>query len=345
MNRSILKPLISSVAALLTAMFLAEILLRSLAPQPQSTLDIYVRHPRLPIYALRPNAETAFSNGESRWSVQTDASGFRIRTGPPHGKEGARKTILILGGTNTFGYDVNYEQTFAGLLEEASLDAHVINAAVPIYGPVQYRMVLEDLLSKGLRPDLILVGFCPGTDFAHALSSKDVMPHDGYLESNLGARGFIKKSTHIYRFVASTFHRALTGGDPSDMASERPLFVEEEWQRPPLSLAVDRVREEARRIQNLAASHSARLVFVMVPTAAMVSSERANKASGLADPLDLPSLHTEAIFRGLGIDVIDTTPAIATLPSGTTHYRFDRHLTPQAHRMIYEELRHTLNSP
>jgi len=248
-----------------------------------------------------------------------------------------------LGGTNTFGYDVNYEQTFAGMLEEASPDTHVINAAVPMYGPVQYRMVLEDLLSKGFRPDLILVGFCPGTDFGHALWSKDVMPHEGYLELNLGPRGFINTTSHLYRFVASTFHRALTGGDPSEWASERLLFVEEEWRRPPLSLAVDRVSEEARRIQNLAASHSARLIFVMVPTAAMVSSERARKASGLAGRSDLPSLHAEAIFRRLSIDVIDTTPTIATLPTGTTHYRFDRHLTPQAHQMVYEELRAGVN--
>jgi len=81
----------------------------------------------------------------------------------------------------------------------------------------------------------------------------------------------------------------------------------------------------------------------MVPTAAMVSSERANKASGLADRRDLPSLHAEAIFRGVGINVIDTTSAIATLPAGRTHYRFDRHLTPQAHHMIYEELRNLVN--
>jgi len=341
MNKSTLRIASIAAAALLSSALVAEVSLRAFAPQPQSTLNIYVRHPSLPVYALRPNAETALSNGESHWTVLTDRSGFRVRSGLGRSKEGS-KAILILGGTNTFGYDVNHEQTFAGLLEESAPDVHVINAAVPIYGPVQYRMVLEDLLSTGLRPDVILVGFCPGTDFAHVLSSKDVMPKDGYLQNNQGAASELKKNSHLYRFVASLAHRAFTGGDPSVVPEERPLLVEEEWRHPPLSLAASRVADEARRIRDLATLHSARLVFVMVPTAVMVSSERANKAAGLAEPLDLPSLHTEAILRNLGIEFVDATPAIATLPAGTTHYRFDRHLTPQAHRMVYEEIRRAL---
>lgn len=302
-----------------------------------------MRHPRLPLYSLRPDAEITISTGETHWTVYTDKNGFRVLAKPVDNSETSERTVLILGGTNTYGYSVNYDESFGGLLEGFLRNMHIINAAVPKYGPIQYRMVLEDLFNQGLRPDVIIVGFCPETDFVHTLLNKDKTPYHGHLHKPKSVKAILKNNIHIYRLLANIYHRMFTGGDPSETNYGFCLHIKSEWEHPPLSIAFDRACDETKRIQELAAKHSARLIYVLVPTATTTSRVREKQIAGFKKILDVPTIRAHDIFGELKIETIDPTNSVAKLPAGTTHYKFDRHLTPRTHRVILEDIRRVID--
>ncbi len=331
-----------SVVAMAFFPFVAELLLGLFFPQPLSELEIYTRHPRLPVYTLLPNAASVISTGETNWSAYTDENGLRIG---PGGRQPSDPTkdeiqILVLGGTNTFGYGVDYEKTFAGLLDHGGFQ--VINAAVPKYGPVQYRQLLEDFAARDLRPDVILVGFCPGTDFGHVLFSKDLFPRDGVLSPDGPWKSAIKRHSHLYRLAAKLYHRAFTGRDPVLMSYESRYYDPAAWDCEPLLTARESVRTEMRTIKQLALAMDASLVFVLLPTAAMLGPAEQRGAANRAETHSLPGRHTRELLCDLGIEFIDTTNRLAELPPGTTHHTFDRHPTHRAHQVVFSELNRRL---
>ncbi len=63
---------------------------------------------------------------------------------------------LLLGDSFAFCHGVEFEENFGGLLAaEGSL--RVANAALPGWGPLQYRQMLDFQLSEGRVPDRILL--------------------------------------------------------------------------------------------------------------------------------------------------------------------------------------------
>ncbi|MBI1356376.1 MAG: hypothetical protein GC160_18700 [Acidobacteria bacterium] len=110
-------------------------------------------------WKLRPNlqevpASEKLPDAEHAFRVSTDAEGRR-RT--PAGAEGA-KTMLFLGDSCTFGIPVNDAEAFPARVGEA-LGVRAINAGVPGYSAFQGRLVLEQALAAGERPDVVVITF------------------------------------------------------------------------------------------------------------------------------------------------------------------------------------------
>ena len=322
-----------SFAIIITTLF--EIMLRTFAPQPLSILTIYERHPRLPLYALSPNSNAHVGTGETNWYVRTNNLGHRVPQQP--GAPGiAKKSVLVLGGTNTFGYGVDYEQTYAGRIAAGQPELQIINAAVQGFGPVQYRMILEDLIGQGLRPDMILVGVCPGVDYFHALASKDLVPQNGMLPLGLDTwKHYLGNNLHIYRIMSNIYHRLATGSDPSDSSLELTQRKAEDWTHPPLTDAISQVKAEFQRIREISGEIGSKLLFVLVPTADTAREYRERLATGEDNPLTWTEQYTQAILEDLGVNYVDALAGIAAMPPGTTHHRFDRHVRSEAHAVIY----------
>lgn len=341
--KKVIKRAIAAVALVIFSLLIFEASVRIIAPQPLSVLNIYERHQRLPLYTLKPNCNAHVCTGETDWHAQTNNQGHRIpqRTGTP---ASPKATVLVLGGTNTFGYGVDYEQTYAGRIAADHPDLHIINAAVQGYGPVQYRMVLEDLIGQGLTPEMILVGVCPGVDYFHALASKDLQPSDGCLP--LGPttwKSRLQKESHGYRLTSAIYHKLTTGSDPSESSLERGLKIAEDWGRPPLAEARSRVKAEFHKIRQISEEAGAKLLFVLVPTADTARDYRERLATRQENPLPLTEQNTLAILEELGLSSIDALTSIAAMPPGTTHHRFDRHVRSEAHAVIHNLLKETTN--
>lgn len=95
------------------------------------------------------------------WHVSINSMGFR---GPEPDLQNTNAVrILLLGDSFTFGYGVEYEQTFGALLErnllEAGVTSMVFNAGVTGWGSAQQFLFAADHFAR-LRPDIIIVTFC-----------------------------------------------------------------------------------------------------------------------------------------------------------------------------------------
>ena len=234
------------VISLSAALALAEGVVRLIAPQQPSWLDVFRRHPVLP-YALQPNVERHIDTGESAWSVYTDADGFRCSgkkvTTPPEAQ-----VVLVLGDSFTFGLGVDYEETFAGVLQSSLGSAfRVVNAGVEGYGPRQYNASLAYLLGNGLSPRYVIVATFLGNDFHDCVWGKDLPVIDGVLGNETTLRGFVKRNSHLYRLVSRGYHILGRGATSKELSPTAPdLYSENRWQEAPLHRCIPIYRDEFR---------------------------------------------------------------------------------------------------
>ena len=94
---------------------MAEVLVRVLAPQQLVVKrpDIWQAVDTLG-WAHRADVRTTINTGERTVRVFTDRDGFRVGAG---GRVEGKKRILLLGDSFMEAFQVEYEQSFAGLLE------------------------------------------------------------------------------------------------------------------------------------------------------------------------------------------------------------------------------------
>jgi lysophospholipase L1-like esterase len=101
----------------------------------------------------RPSWRGAFGGAERAF----DASGhLTIDTEQLATRPGKR--IVFLGDSNTFGFGVRAEESFAEVTERLLSNVHVINLAVSGYSSYQGRLVVERELAPH-RPDVVVISF------------------------------------------------------------------------------------------------------------------------------------------------------------------------------------------
>jgi lysophospholipase L1-like esterase len=117
---------------------------------------------------------------------------------------GARKpTVLFLGDSFVWGYDVEAEERFTDLLRRELPAARIVNASVPGYGTDQEYLLLARLWDA-VRPDAVVLMFCTGNDRGDNSAN---MRNGGYYKPYLartsdGAWHFagqpVPRSRHVY---------------------------------------------------------------------------------------------------------------------------------------------------
>lgn len=313
----------------------SEIVVRVLAPQPPSWLEIYRRHPTLPLYALQPNAERSASTGETRWTVITDENGYRV--GARATAPSTKPTALVLGDSFTFAHGVDYARGFVSLLEETT-ELRYLNAAVPGYGPVQYRQILEVELARGLRPRLLLIGIFLGNDLQDCIWPKDLPVRDGVVGDEGGFKSALKRRSHLYRLVANLFHAAAAqGGERNDTPMR--TFEPAQWQEGGGFAAVPAILErELGRIAELGKQHGFATVVLLIPSRQAVEAAQGGPR---VDGLDyqLPARLTRDKLDAAGLPYVDVLDALRATPAEQIYFTFDGHLTALGNRLVADALR------
>ncbi len=324
------------VVSLTLSVGLAEAALRILAPQPPSWLAIYRRHPELPFHALLPNAATSVDTGETRWRVVTDGAGHRV--GERRGRE-TECAAVWLGDSFAFGHGVDYEESFIGLVQERSPEVRHVNTSVPGYGPTQYREVLEHLLARGERFDVVFVATFVGNDFHDTVWTKDVEVHAGVVGHRRDLRSYLKTHVQLYRLVSAAYHRLV--GKPANrrfQETREQIADVDAWDRGFLAGANETFAREMAHIQQLGREYDAEVRFVVLPTRDAVAVARGESVQDVPGDPSLPVSKAIASLAAIGVEVLDLTSALAGASEQNLYLPFDGHLTRAGNRIVADAL-------
>ena len=154
---------------LLVSLLFAEAAARMVAPQQLILIRPDLWRPADTVGWLhQPNIDLEVNTGERTARILTDAEGFRVG---PEGRVEADKTVLLLGDSFMEALQVDWEQSGAGLLQDALArqlgePVAVRNAGVGAWNVDHYRLRAEQLLGSGdydlvitsvfLRNDIVL---------------------------------------------------------------------------------------------------------------------------------------------------------------------------------------------
>lgn len=335
---SLRKRLVFSVAAMIVSLLLCEFAVQLLLPQPTSWLDIYRRHPNVDTYALKPHVHEFVDTGECQWWVHTDDRGFRGAAGATVPQD----RPWCIGDSYTFGQGVEHEHSFVGLLQATGEPALAfLNAGVPGYGPVQYRQLIEELVTRDRTPRRVLIVTYLGNDFHDCVwKAEDVRVADRILKRRRDLRGLIKRSSHLYRLVSRVYHRTVPA--PEAPGFRDVMFDAKNWESGILADSRQRYRDEFSRIASTCAAHGITLSVVIIPTRGAVGEIRrraADEAPEIQGDPTIPAVYAGQVMQELGIRYIDLTPALLHEPIDKTYFRHDGHFTPVAHRIAADEIR------
>jgi lysophospholipase L1-like esterase len=160
--------IILMVSGVLIAILVGEVLLRVTSPQVLQVHPpgLYTADPDVG-YVLTPSFQGELVQSEFKTAITTNAAGLRgpeLRPVLPN-----TKRILLLGDSQTWGYGVNDDETYAVHLEKLladrypSWDIQVLNGGVPGYGTADQLHFLESRATI-FQPDRVVVQFLSVND-------------------------------------------------------------------------------------------------------------------------------------------------------------------------------------
>ncbi len=313
---------------------LMEVALRVVAPQPQSWFDLFRRQPGKPLFEVEANLNRLIDTGDTKWRVVTDKRGFRTSEKPKQAPKNAPR-LMVLGDSFGFAYGVHYEDSFAGMIDVATgTTARIINASVPGYGPLQYRIRLEELLAEGFSPSAVLVPVYGGNDYNDCVWDKDVKVVDGLLGGKpYGWRGWAKLNMHLYRLVSKVLHRFM-GAPRQNLLFD--LYTPDAWSKPFLGKAYKVMKAELGKIKSILDKRGIDLFVVYIPTV-----ESVNDAAKLPRPeplkdlqLQLPRDKFMEMAKALNLKHADSTDAMAKHGGQATYFNWNRHLRPKGNEVF-----------
>jgi lysophospholipase L1-like esterase len=346
-------------AGSLVALGLGEIGARLVAPPPMG--PIWFAHDAelgaIPVPSER--GERTFP-GAYRFSFSHDSQGLRVV--PAAAGVTAKKTVLVLGDSYTYGLGVDDDQTYCNVLQEelrSGPPVRVVNAGNPAKG-TDYALRFYLARQATLRPDVVLLAFFKN-DFGDnargayfSLTSKGALaslppkdarsarrrllerlPGFGWLLANSQLVNLLRQTAVILTFERDRPGQPIAVRRPPD----GPLGFT--WVDPPR-------REETARylaaLRDAVREHGASLLVFYVPDARDCWLARQGR----------PPSPDETAFREIGVDLglraFSLTPVLAASPEPLERLYFSEgHWTPSAHaiaaRALAEEMRDARLSP
>jgi lysophospholipase L1-like esterase len=114
-----------------------------------------------------PNSITSYETPEYKYTAKINKLGFRDREIDVSMK--AKKRIMIIGDSFTYGWGVNIEQSWPKILESnliaSGFDLEIYNLGQPGDDPVDYANIAEKAIPI-LNPDVVVIAVLEGDDLA-----------------------------------------------------------------------------------------------------------------------------------------------------------------------------------
>jgi len=342
--------------SLLVGLFVAELAVRLLRPQPVMLVSRGLYAPDPPRrYRLQPGFRGTVSNRvefNTRFSI--NRQGLR---GPEIGaKRSGSLRILALGDSFTFGVGAREGETYPARLQEIlrsrGVRSEVLNAGAPGFG-VPDEVAWFQRWGWTLEPDVVLVTVFVGNDLQDASpGGPPVRVVDGALV--VGGEGrsvsrWLYYHSHLFVLLKTSalgvpLRRLLGLPEPLETRELRAEF--ELYEKHGASTVIRQgLAASDQAVAGLARSTGgARALAVLIPSLIQVDSSRWRaglKRFGLDparfDPMR-PNALLQEIFTRHGVTVLDLTETFAaSIRHGQrVYYPIDQHLTPAGYRLVAE---------
>ena len=300
-------------------------------------------------FALRPGLAYRQSTSEFSIDVYTNRQGFRTdsaRRDVPEEKRPGVARVLFLGPSFTFGWGVDHEDSYVGMLERRlgrGGAAEVINAGVPAQ-PSAMQLCWLAASGRRLRPDVVVQTVYYSVDNFQSACDPDLpcpVVRDGVLHSAGSASLRARLTGHLRNsalaFYTWYFYQLAVRGE-SEAGTGRELYPEEPAGDVDVEAVVERYAAY-RRFVRRALGPDTRVVFVYIPLTYVVHPEDVRRWShlGIRDAAEERALvsRVAAELRGRGIPFVDTTgPLVASASGGRLYYWLDIHMTPRGNRVV-----------
>ena len=251
---AILRPLAGLLVGSVLALLLGEGILRrvGLGHPHFSSPELYraSEDPRV-LFEMQPD----FDGSSEGTLVRTNARGLRERDLPTVPAPDTTR-VLFLGDSVTFGSGVHAEEAFPRLLETELASAagrvETLNAGVVGYNTLQELGRLEGV-GLAYRPDVVVLTFVVND----MLDSFSIFDHQ-YRPSPpfAGAKVWLRKHSHLYRFVQGTYWRVAQDLRRTTDPAPEPLRKRDRLEQRLVQL---------RQIVETAHANGARFLLVLYP--------------------------------------------------------------------------------
>jgi hypothetical protein len=242
-----------------------EILLRAYADLDGSSIDELLRETWHRKQVFEPYVQFREAPVKSKF-VNVHEAGFRIsKNQGPWPPASGRYNVFLFGGSTTFSYGLPDDQTVASYLQESlatqiSGGVSVYNFGVGAYQSTQERILFQELLSKGYRPNMAV--FIDGlNDFAF----RDVPNNTPRLRS-LAQRNITILDiatdwpmNRLARAIRSRLHKNQSG------IEERSEGLDDVDSKNPIDATVSRYLMNKRQIEAVAREFTVQPLFVWQP--------------------------------------------------------------------------------
>ncbi|MDA8016076.1 MAG: SGNH/GDSL hydrolase family protein [Thermoanaerobaculia bacterium] len=356
------------MAGAVFALLLGEVLVRWLAPQQLTILraDVWVADDVLG-WQRAPHLDTRINTGERTVRLFTDDFGRRIGSAGPPSKPEVR--VLALGDSFLEALQVEFEDSFAGLLQEAleselGASTRVVAAGVAGYDPNHYLLQARQELTRDAY-DAIVVFLFLGNDVVHMRQDRipprtpqtvhdfrwprSSQPHELIDSLLYPLNDVLERNSHLFILLRIRLpfikRRLIAIRHANQRMSDAEARFRSHVLNPDLagSPRWRMTAELCADIQELAGAQGVPTLFVMLPRKSWVDpDDLRSEAAGLG--IDPDRLDVEQPFREMrreldrrNLRYLDTFPAFeAAWENGQRRLfgRVDTHLAPDGHRLV-----------
>jgi hypothetical protein len=352
---------IVATLALLTAsitlsLFLAEGVVRLVAPQPLILIrpDIWMPADGLG-WKNRPNVDTHLNTGERDVRWRTDAQGFRIGAAPAGT---ADVNLLAIGDSFLAAEQVEDEETMVRLLQDrlssrSGRRVRIWNTGVSGWDPNQYRLEMQRVLDAS-PPDGVLVFVYLGNDIIERVAAAYPprqpderhhlrWPRSFALSEWVEAFGypvndFLEVRSHLFIFARTRLKYLLMRLSMTPYTFPDTLLTR--------NVSTPAWGTTAGILEDLGDAAAARripVLFVLIPSQDEADPAEARRtAAGVGVPrnaydLDQPHVRLGGEMERRGLTVFDATAALRAAIARATpdvYGRADNHLGKAGHRVM-----------
>jgi hypothetical protein len=360
----VLLAILSTLAALALAEIAARVVERPPPPiaATSNQYEFYRFDPLLG-WANAPRSSGTFAREEFSHPVAINEHGMRYRAVDKRRRPGVRR-VAVLGDSFTWGLGVDERDRFTERAEaRLAGKVELLNFGVSGYAPVQYRLMLDEVLA--FEPEVVVIVFCLANDYLDdvlyrrygyykpyaELDDRGGVTITGYPLPNVGTLArTARRDSALSRFLdrrSALFRRLEPLARRTSASAEMPqrgITSIDEWERELYAdpatldaekraavekvLAIDRLllREIAARV----ARAGARLVILPAPT----KCELGRCFGGDGTPNLRVYRELEATARAIGAGFVDTSATLGT----EDFWEKDTHWRASGHRKIAEVL-------